>query len=422
MKICIDIGHGKNTYPPSKGIKDFAEFSFNNEVGKFAKEVLEYNGFGVYLSQPFDSDEVALKTRSNNINKEKCDIGFSIHADASSNKEATGHHAFYWHTSSKGKALAEIWLRHADETLSNKSRGIRACVPDTWTNFHMTRETDCPFILMEHGYFTNEHERENLLKSPDFQKNCALVIGKTACEYFKMGFKNPFEEDSQDLTPIMGSTQVKPQQMVSFALKGNEFPALPYCSTQELAKIFIEEALVEGVRADIAWAQSLKETGYFKYGGIVLPTQNNYSGIGALNGNGKGKAASFDSPRLGVRAQIQHLKAYASTELLKRECIDPRFKLVKRGSAKYVEWLGYKNNPNGAGWAYPGDGYGYDIVKIVNLISKEPYTKEEHWGDKYIQKLKDLELISGDHKALDELTWAEFGAVVVKLLDMVMLK
>ena len=90
----------------------------------------------------------------------------------------------------------------------------------------------------------------------------------------------------------------------------------------------------------------------------MLPTQNNYAGIGALNGNAKGQAATFPDPRTGVRAQIQHLKAYASKAALVNGCVDPRFSLVTRGSAQYVEWLGASDNPNGKGWAVPGKGYG----------------------------------------------------------------
>ncbi|ADY54894.1 cell wall hydrolase/autolysin [Syntrophobotulus glycolicus DSM 8271] len=182
----------------------------------------------------------------------------------------------------------------------------------------------------------------------------------------------PKEEPKEQGTLIMGKTEATAAQMAAYALKVNPKPLLPSCTIEELAKIFVEEAEVEGVRADVAWAQSLKETGCFKYGGIVLPEQNNYAGIGALNGNSQGQAASFESPRLGARAQIQHLKAYASTEALKQACVDPRFGLVKRGSAIYIEWLGAGDNPNGAGWAYPGNGYGADIIKILNAILKEP--------------------------------------------------
>ena len=187
----------------------------------------------------------------------------------------------------------------------------------------------------------------------------------------------PKVEEKEQGTLIMDKTQATAAQLASYALKGNPTPLLPNCTVQELAQIFIEEGEVEGVRGDVAWAQALKETGYFKYGGIVLPEQNNYSGIGALNNNSQGDAAIFETPRIGVRAQIQHLKAYASTEALKLKCVDPRFHLVKRGSAKYVEWLGFGDNPNGAGWAWPGNGYGYDIIKIMDSILQEPKATEE---------------------------------------------
>ena len=60
---------------------------------------------------------------------------------------------------------------------------------------------------------------------------------------------------------------------------------------------------------------------------------------------------SFGSVREGIRAQIQHLKAYASSDGLNNACVDPRFSYVKRASAIYVEWLGIKENPYGGGWA-----------------------------------------------------------------------
>ena len=166
----------------------------------------------------------------------------------------------------------------------------------------------------------------------------------------------------------MGKAQATASQMAAFCLSKNASPQLPSCTVEELARMFIEEGEAEGVRGDVAFAQSLHETGYFKFGGIVLPSQNNYAGIGALNGNAAGQAASFPDPRTGVRAQIQHLKAYASTEALVNECVDPRFSLVVRGVAPYVEWLGAADNPQGRGWAVPGAGYGANVVKLLDQI------------------------------------------------------
>lgn len=49
----------------------------------------------------------------------------------------------------------------------------------------------------------------------------------------------------------------------------------------------------------------------------------------------------------GVRAQIQHLKAYATAKPLTGACVDSRYKYVEKGCAPYVEWLGQKENPEG---------------------------------------------------------------------------
>ena len=80
-----------------------------------------------------------------------------------------------------------------------------------------------------------------------------------------------------------------------------------------------------------------------------------------------GAGASFGSVRIGVRAQIQHLKAYANSESLVNALVDPRFNLVTRGCAPFVEWLGQKENPNGYGWA-TAEGYGYKILVLIEKI------------------------------------------------------
>ena len=187
-------------------------------------------------------------------------------------------------------------------------------------------------------------------------------------------------ETEKELTPIMGKSLCTVDQLIKYynynasgydtfnAKYKNEYDgclAKGGASTiEEFAKIFYEEANAEGVRAEIAFAQCMKETGFLKYGGDVLPNQYNYAGIGAT---GAVHGAEFKDVRTGIRAQIQHLKAYASNSKLVNDCVDPRFNLVKRNSAEYVEWLGIQENPNGLGWA-SAKNYGYSIVKMVNVL------------------------------------------------------
>jgi hypothetical protein len=105
----------------------------------------------------------------------------------------------------------------------------------------------------------------------------------------------------------------------------------------EIAQLYLEEAAIEGVNPDVAFAQALKETNFFRFDNGLSPLQNNFGGLGAVGGSGEG--ATFPSARLGVRAHIQHLKAYGNREPLVQDVVDPRFRFVARGTAPRVELL-----------------------------------------------------------------------------------
>ena len=170
---------------------------------------------------------------------------------------------------------------------------------------------------------------------------------------------------------IGGQTQTTVRQMIKYYnSKGKKYPSKTYASKgatdiEAFCEIYYEESQAEGIRAEVAFCQAMKETGWLQFGGDVKVSQCNFAGIGATGGGISG--ASFKDVRTGVRAQIQHLKAYANTLPLNNACVDPRFKYVKRGSAPYVEWLGKNANPNGVGWA-PAADYGTSIVQMIDKL------------------------------------------------------
>lgn len=166
-------------------------------------------------------------------------------------------------------------------------------------------------------------------------------------------------------TNIMGNAVATAQQMITYIKKVNPNVAQ---SVIDMIPYYISEGKVEGVRGDIAFAQSCVETGNFTFpqtSCAVSISQNNFAMMGVTTTMAKGE--SFATPQLGIRAQIQHLKAYASKDALKGACVDPRFNLVQRGCAPYVEWLGMQENPNGKGWA-GSKGYGDKILKILDAV------------------------------------------------------
>ena len=184
------------------------------------------------------------------------------------------------------------------------------------------------------------------------------------------------DQDEEKLTTIMGETATTVEQMMRYyESSGNQYPSEALGkggapTLRDFCQMYYEEAVAEGVKAEVAFAQAMKESAWLKFGGIVKIEQFNFAGLGALDGNAQGQAASFSDVRTGIRAQIQHLKAYGSAEDLKSACVDPRFKYVTRNSAKYVEWLGIKENPAGVGWA-SDKNYGYAIVDMVKVLTSK---------------------------------------------------
>jgi hypothetical protein len=133
---------------------------------------------------------------------------------------------------------------------------------------------------------------------------------------------------------ILGQGIMEEESLSGFLLHHNPEAADFF---NELAKMYIEEAVIEGVNHDIVFAQMCLETGYLSFGNLVTREQYNFAGLGATGPGQQG--AWFPDPRTGVRAHIQHLKAYATDEALKQELVDPRYFEVRFGSVQKISGL-----------------------------------------------------------------------------------
>ncbi|WP_167930582.1 N-acetylmuramoyl-L-alanine amidase [Olsenella sp. SW781] len=167
---------------------------------------------------------------------------------------------------------------------------------------------------------------------------------------------------------IMGTSTTSAAQMARYyrSVAGESaYPASVYASKgaptiEDFARIVYEEATAEGVRAEVVFCQAMHETGWLRFGGDVSVGQCNFAGIGATGGGAAG--ATFGDVRTGIRAQVQHLKAYASTEPLNNPCVDPRFHYVTRGIAPTLDDLDGR-------WA-TGNGYGSKIYSLIQELGR----------------------------------------------------
>ena len=366
-KICLDAGHVGSKYNQSPVVKTYYESAMVWALHLKLKAQLEARGFQVVTTRASIDTDLGVYERG--TASKGCDVFISLHSNACGT-ESVDYPVVYRAYDNKNDVdtLALKLAKKVGELMGTAQAGRTATRKNSsggeyYGVLRGARAVGTPYyMLIEHSFHTNTKATKWLSVDANLDK-LAVAEADILAEFFGMESSAATEK-----TAIMGETQATAQQMALFCRSKNSTPQLTSCSLEQLAEMFIEEGKAEGVRGDVAFAQSLHETGYFKFGGIVLPAQNNYAGIGALNGNTTGQAASFPDPRTGVRAQIQHLKAYASTEALVNECVDPRFSLVARGVAPYVEWLGAADNPQGRGWAVPGAGYGANVVKLLGQI------------------------------------------------------
>ena len=382
IRICLDAGHSGAKYNQSPVVKGYYESTMVWALHLKLKAKLEARGFEVLTTRP--AIDTVMDVYDRGKAAKGCNLFLSLHSNACGT-ESVDYPVVYraYDNQNDADTLAAGFARMIGERMGTKQAGRSAIRKNSaggeyYGVMRGARAAGVPlYLLVEHSFHTNTAAAKWLLE----EKNLELLAeaeADTLAAYFKQTAA-PAPEEGR--TAIMGPAQATAQQMALYCRSRNAKPKLSGCSVEELAEMFLEEGRAEGVRGDVAWAQSLHETAFFLFGGIVQPGQNNFAGIGALNGNAQGQAASFPDPRTGVRAQIQHLKAYASTEPLVRPRVDPRFSLVSRGSAPYVEWLGAGDNPGGTGWAVPGKGYGGRVLEyLAGILAQkvpEPPAKEE---------------------------------------------
>lgn len=155
---------------------------------------------------------------------------------------------------------------------------------------------------------------------------------------------------------IMAKGKAAPEAMASFMITHNS--GLDKSMLNKLVKTYVIESNREGVNYEVAFCQMCLETGFLKFEGSVSRFQNNFCGLGCVDAWSGGDW--FSSMEEGVRAHVQHLKAYASLDPIRGPLVDPRFAHVKRGTVTSVSQLTGK-------WA-SDPAYGEKITDLINRL------------------------------------------------------
>ena len=389
VTIVIDPGHTKNY---NKGVNSgYYEGNAVYKLAQYLKEELESgtDQVNVILTKSSLEENPELYARGQVAVKNNAIVFLSLHSnaigDATKYEKAYGvsvyRSLFLPDSEDLGRKLADAVVEvMAPITGVTYSRGvltregnaskdyygvIRGAVNSVSSVAQAAKYPVKHAFIIEHGFHTNSKECA-FLAGDDNLKKIAKAEADVIKEHF--GIVGSPEPEYVGLS-IMGKSTATEAQLLAY-LAANNPAALEEFA--DLPGLYLEEGQAEGVRGDAAFCMSCKETGFYKFGGDVKKGQNNFCGLGATGGGNPG--LSFETHRLGVRANIQHLKAYGSTEPLVGECVDPRFKYVSRGVALTFEDLAGK-------WAVPG----YDTKKYTSLEAAK--AARDAYGDNIVAML-----------------------------------
>lgn len=196
VKVALDIGHGSNTFPPSKGVyvnnKGYAEHDFNSKLVIATEKLLKQSGIDVLVYQKPYARDIGLTQRTNYYNSQKVALVYSIHANYNANREVNGRCVFYWHTSKESKRLADTVVSEIKKAgYSTHGNGLHASERGSWTNLAITRQTNMPSVLVENGFMSGSKDFDLVFgnKQSQYIKNMAEVHAKAICRFLGITYK-----------------------------------------------------------------------------------------------------------------------------------------------------------------------------------------------------------------------------------------
>lgn len=398
-KIGIDPGHGGSD-PGAIGM-GYQEKDLTLEVGLKLKSVLEATGlFSIVMSRetdtrPSENLGADLSARCALFNQAACNAVISIHLN-SAGAPAWGVETYTWDGNSTANAWGDsVHSAIISAGLYGVNRGRK------WANFAMLRETNAVACLVEMAFINSDDVFQVAGKTDAW----AQALAQGICNFYGV----PLVAGSSDKTKIVSEPSASIQQMQDWARNNG--------ATQffiNLAPIFYDIAHVKGVNPTGAYAQSAKETGFGRFGGVLDESYKNPCGMKTTAGGGNydpNAHQRFETWEEGITAQIDHLLLYAGRP--QQNTPDPRHFAWLSGKAVTWEALG-------GNWA-PSLSYGKEIVGLMSDIestqaTQAPSSEIPEWAMEGFSQAVDLGITTGE-RPLEGATRLETALMIVNALE-----
>ncbi len=184
--IMIDPGHGGYGSPGTNYQMDIYEKDITLSVSQMIADILRENGATVVMTRTQD-DAVFLSERVEMIREQNPDIYVSIHCDGSEDTSTYGTHTFYYKSysmplaSSIHNQLVTAYRNYyyTDTASTEYEKLDRGC---KFFPYMVTRVEECPSVLVEIGYLTNDVDVQFLI-SEGGQKVLSTAVAQGIIDY-----------------------------------------------------------------------------------------------------------------------------------------------------------------------------------------------------------------------------------------------
>lgn len=174
MKIALVVGHTEGRSGAKNIEYDMSEFTFNEKLAYDIKDKLDLDSEIVFRKR--------YKDLPNDVNKLDPNLVISLHCNAF-NKKASGTETLYYHTSTKGRKIAQIFNENFVNALGLKDRGVKGKSSEDRGGY-LLRYTNAPCVLCEPFFIDNDDDYEVVVDNYD---DLVMAYVNSINEVYRMG-------------------------------------------------------------------------------------------------------------------------------------------------------------------------------------------------------------------------------------------
>lgn len=176
ITVFLDVGHGgvdSGTIGHSGG-SAYNEAGRNLALAQALRKELESMGATVILNRE-DNSPITIEERLAQLKEAAPDLCIAIHHNASTYTSANGFEVFYF------GPMSQLAAKHI--LMAHKASDVYSSAAIMWHYYHLARQSNCPIVLTENGYMSNQADMDAMVSASMIEKK-AQVLAQGVADYF----------------------------------------------------------------------------------------------------------------------------------------------------------------------------------------------------------------------------------------------